>query len=97
MITRKDLIDAIEKCQGQKNPNANTCIKLAAYYTILDYTPEDTGYSYASKPLSNSEFMRIIKSKNMDDVLLVIDEMMEELQAVAPKLYYETMERLNNS
>jgi hypothetical protein len=33
----------------------------------------------------------------MDDVLLVIDEMMEELQAVAPKLYYKTMERLNNS
>jgi hypothetical protein len=96
LITRKDLIDAIEKCQGQKNPNANTCIKLAAYYTILDHTPEDSGYSYASGP-SNSEFMRIVKNKNMDEVLLVIDEMMEELQAVAPKLYYKTMERLNNS
>jgi hypothetical protein len=97
LITRKDLIDAIEKCQGQKNPNANTCIKLAAYYTILDHTPEDSGYSYASKPSSNSEFMRIVKNKNTDEVLLVIDDMLEELQAVAPKLYYETMERLNNS
>lgn len=95
LITRKDLLDAIEKCQGQKNPNANTCIKLAAYYTILDHTPEDSGYSYASKP-SNSEFMRIIKSKNLDDVLFAMNEMMEELQAVAPKLYYETMERLTN-
>ena len=95
MITRKDLLDAIEKCQGQKNPNANTCIKLAAYYTILDHTPEDFGYSYANKQ-SNSEFMRIIKSKNLDDVLFAMDEMMEELQAVAPKLYYETMERLTN-
>lgn len=95
LITRKDLLEAIEKCQGQKNPNANTCIKLAAYYTILDHTPEDSGYSYASKP-SNSEFMRIIKSKNLDDVLFAMDEMMEELQAVAPKLYYETMERVQN-
>lgn len=95
MITRKDLLEAIEKCQGQKNPNANTCIKLAAYYTILDHTPEDdSGYSYASRP-SNSEFIRIIKSKNMDEVLLVIDDMMEELQGVNPKLYYDTMERLN--
>ena len=94
LITREDLLDAIEKCQGQKNPNANTCIKLAAYYTILDHTEEDS-YSYASKP-SNSEFMRIIKSKNLDDVLFAMDEMMEELQAVAPKLYYETMERLTN-
>lgn len=96
MITRRDLLSAIETCQGQKNPNANTCIKLAAYYTILDHTPEDNGYSYASQP-SNSEFMRLIKGQNMDDVLLAIDDMMEELQVVAPKLYYETMERLNNT
>ena len=95
MITRKDLLEAIEKCQGQKNPNANTCIKLAAYYTILDHTPEDDpGYSYASKP-SNSEFMSIIKNKNVDEVIATMDDMMEELQTVAPKLYYETMERLN--
>jgi hypothetical protein len=96
LITRKDLLDAIEKCQGQKNPNANTCIKLAAYYTILDHTPEDSSYSYANQP-PNSEFMRIIKDKKMDDVLFVMDEMMEELQAIAPKLYYETMERLNRA
>lgn len=95
MITRKDLLEAIEKCQGQKNPNANTCIKLAAYYTILDHTPEDDpGYSYASKP-SNSEFMSIIKNKNVDEVIATMDDMMEELQTIAPKLYYETMERLN--
>ena len=93
MITRKDLLEAIEKCQGQKNPNANTCIKLAAYYTILDHTPEDD-YSYASKP-SNSEFINVIREKNVDEVIAVMDDMMEELQAVAPKLYYETMERLS--
>jgi hypothetical protein len=94
LITRKDLLEAIEKCQGQKNPNANTCIKLAAYYTILDHTPEDEpGYSYASNP-SNSEFIRLIKNKNVDDVFFAMDDMMEELQVVAPKLYYATMERL---
>ena len=93
LITRKDLLEAIEKCQGQKNPNANTCIKLAAYYTILDHTPEDD-YSYASKP-SNSEFINVIREKNVDEVIAVMDDMMEELQAVAPKLYYETMERLS--
>ena len=95
MITRKDLLDAIEKCQGQKNPNANTCIKLAAYYTILEHTPEDTDYSYANKP-SNSEFINVIRSKSVDDVIFAMDEMMEELQAVAPKLYYQTMERVQN-
>lgn len=98
LITRKDLEEAIAKCQGQKNPTANTCIKLAAYYTILDHTPEDdySGYSYASRP-SNSEFMRVIKKKSLDEVLLVIDDMMEELQGAMPKLYYETMERLSET
>ena len=97
MITRKDLLEAIEKCQGQKNPNANTCIKLAAYYTILDHTPEDNpGYSYMSQP-SNSEFINLIKSRSVDEVLLIMDDMMEQLQVVAPKLYYETMERLSET
>lgn len=34
MITEKDLQEAIAECQGQRNPNANTCIKLAAFLTI---------------------------------------------------------------
>lgn len=93
MITRKDLLEAIEKCQGQKNPNANTCIKLAAYYTILDHTPEsEFNYSYASEPLS--EFIEITKGKNSDGILSVMDKLMDELQRVNPKLYYATMERI---
>ena len=34
MITRNDLEQAIAECQGDRSPNANTCIKLAAFYTI---------------------------------------------------------------
>ena len=34
MITERDLQEAIAECQGERNPNANTCIKLAAFYTI---------------------------------------------------------------
>lgn len=94
MITRRDLLEAIEKCQGQKNPNANTCIKLAAYYTILDHTPEDKpDYSYSSEP--PSEFMSIVNRKDLGEVMRCMDDLMEELQAVDPKLYYKTMERLS--
>ena len=35
MITEFDLQEAIAECVGKKNPDANTCIKLAAYYTIM--------------------------------------------------------------
>ena len=34
MITLDDLNAAIAECQGERNPNANTCYKLAAYLTI---------------------------------------------------------------
>lgn len=59
MITEHDLMEAIAECQGERNPNANTCIKLAAFYTIrneLFGKPEPvvaenaTGYSYAAAP-----------------------------------------------
>jgi hypothetical protein len=96
LITRKDLLEAIEKCQGQKNPNANTCIKLAAYYTILDHTPEDeSDYSYASEPLS--EFMKLVNSRNSNEVMRIMDDLMESLEIANPKLYYSTMERLSKA
>ena len=57
MITEQDLRQAIAECQGERHPNANTCIKLAAFYTILDHTigpvEENAGppaYSYAAGP-----------------------------------------------
>lgn len=37
MITEQDLQAAIAECQGERNPNANTCIKLAAFYTIREH------------------------------------------------------------
>ena len=48
MITEQDLTAAIAECQGKRNPDANTCIKLAAFYTIRNHlfpeTPERSGY-----------------------------------------------------
>ena len=35
MIREQDLHDAIAECMGKRNPDSSTCIKLAAYYTIL--------------------------------------------------------------
>jgi hypothetical protein len=93
LITRKDLLEAIEKCQGQKNPNAHTCIKLAAYYTVLDHMLE-TDYSYANK--HSSEYLDVVYSKNSEDVMFVMNELMNEIQAVNPKLYNATIEKLNS-
>ena len=61
MITEHDLEQAITECQGERNPNAQTCMKLAAFYTIRNEmfgNPEQVvvaknampSYSYADAP-----------------------------------------------
>ena len=105
MITEKDLQEAIAECQGQRNPNANTCIKLAAFLTIqkelygnqeqVNPVPETPPfYSYASGPSEkvidydgDSEFSKLIDGKDEYDVLLIIDELMEMLRLLYPKIY----------
>lgn len=54
-------MEAIAECQGERNPNANTCIKLAAFLTIrnelfgkteqVDVSKVETPtYSFAAAP-----------------------------------------------
>ncbi|MBO6092857.1 MAG: hypothetical protein J6P40_04405 [Oscillospiraceae bacterium] len=59
MITKEDLQEAIAECQGERNPNANTAIKLAAFLTIQrELFPQDQfsdigrlpSYAYAEPP-----------------------------------------------
>ena len=107
MITEQDLQEAIAECQGQRNPNANTCIKLAAFYTIrreLFGEEKDAerqpGYSYAAPPpdvisfSSGSEFSEAIKGRPQAEVWPVIDELMETVQAIEPRLYNAVMDKL---
>lgn len=100
MIREQDLLDAIAECQGEKNPNANTCIKLAAYYTILDNMR--MSYSRSEGPTeqvrynSGSEFSKVIREKDISHVLGVIDELMDTVAVLIPKLYRATIDRLNN-
>lgn len=41
MIREDDLREAIAEMQGQRNPTAQTCIKLAAYYILMDHIKEN--------------------------------------------------------
>ena len=111
MITEKDLQEAIAECQGQRTPNASTCIKLAAFYTIkrelfgegkyVEQLPA-SGYSYAmqteSEPMimndSDSEFARAIDGRPQAEIWPLMDEMMDTIHAIHPRLYSAVMDRL---
>ena len=108
MITEQDLREAIAECEGERNPNANTCIKLAAFYTIRDHLfPTNSvsstewsppSYSYAEPPKvsysSESEFGKLIDGMELDSILPVMDELMDTLRVMMPRLYDGVMHKL---
>lgn len=109
MITEQDLQAAIAECQAASNPNSNTCIKLAAFYTIKEHmfpksqlAEENLNYSYASSVnevdevtyKSDTEFSQAIHGKKQDYVLSVIDELMETLSVLNPRLYASVLRKL---
>ena len=96
MITERDLQEAIAECHGVRNPDANTCIKLAAYYTILDHTREVKRgeYSYSAGYESDTEFAQALSGMTQTEYLPILDEMMTALQVLNPRLYAGVMRRL---
>jgi len=107
VITEQDLQEAIAECLGQKNPNASTCIKLAAFYTIKNElfpnkNQSDSfpvNYSYAGPSDieydSGTEFSESIRDKNQNDILGVFDELMSTLQVLQPKLYNGVLRKID--
>lgn len=107
MIREDDLDEAIASCQGERNPTASTCIKLAAFYNLKEHLfpapnnaqiapsvrfPEADRYSYASgeqtiETAIDSEFCDAIRGKTVSEVLPILNELMETLKVINPKLY----------
>ena len=102
MITEKDLQAAIDECKGQRNPNASTCIKLAAFYTIREhlFPTEEPMYSYKAGGGidldSDSEFARLVNGRQPEDVMPVMDEAMDALKVLNPAFYASVIRKLNN-
>lgn len=108
MIRVDDLKEAIAECQGERHPNANTCIKLAAYYTIMreltgEKPAEQAAYVYDPGPPeivdevmidSDTDFARAANGIPSRDLWPVMDELMSAVRALYPKLYDATMRRV---
>lgn len=112
MITERDLQEAIAECQGERNPNANTCLKLAAFYTIRremfgNADPVQVpAQSFSSAPAlleekkptytSDTEFGEAINGMDLDHLLPIIDELMTTLKVIQPRLYASVMRKIDD-
>jgi hypothetical protein len=109
LITEHDLEQAIAECQGERNPNANTCMKLAAFYTIRNEMfgkPEQyetPDYSFAAAPVdtaetinydSGTDFSQAIDGRKQEDIWPIMDELMDTVHALLPRLYDGVMRKL---
>ena len=101
MITEQALQEAIAECQGERHPNANTCLKLAAYYTIRNELYG--GYSFAEAPESgegvsiqgDSEFARAIQGRPQREIWPIIEDLVSTIRVVNPRLYASFMRNLH--
>jgi len=107
LITLEDLTEAIKECEGQRSPNANTALKLAAFYTIkkelYPETPTPSGYSYAAPPAesvieyrSETEFGQAVSGKETTPVMAILDDLMSLLQSAQPRLHKRIISKIQD-
>ena len=108
MITEQALREAIAECQGEKNPNRDTCMMLAAFYIIQDRLyPQREQYSFAAPPdniqssgaeaigsYGSSEFLQAIQGKSPEDVWPIMDELMDTLKIINERVYASIMRKI---
>lgn len=109
LITANDLDSAIAECQGKRNPDAKTCIMLAAFYTIRremfgEEKNAEPSYSFALAPAATtgidypgeSEFAQAIRGQEPDKIWEVVDELVSTIQVIQPRLYYAFMRKVQD-
>ena len=94
MITENDLLQAIAECQGERNPNANTCIKLAAFLTIHEHLYGVHSYSTEQPSAASTMSGKYFSGRPIEEVMPIMEELMDAVSVLNPRLYAATMRRL---
>lgn len=101
MFSKNELLDAIEELETSPATYQNA-EKLATFYLLYDHlyiekepinrielTREVTIHRYG-----DSEFLEAISDKNAEGIWMLMDELMETLRALNPRLYQATIDRI---
>ena len=104
MITERELMQAIRECEAEPITLSKVG-KLADFYIIYDHLfgdPFNAEYSYGSSAEktintdSGSEFLKTINGKSSDKVLTLMDEFMEAIKSLHPRMYSGFIEKLRD-
>lgn len=102
MFTEAELIDAKEELLNGKHTIQN-CERLAAVCTVLDHLygePTIMEYSNDNKTESKigsygeSQFLKAVEGKPIKDVILTVNELIDALLVLNPRLTSNFMDKL---
>lgn len=99
MITQRELDNAIRECENAQTSYQN-CEKLATFYTILDHLYNDNerkvieSVSDTVGDYGESTFLQTVNGRNSQEMWLVMDELMQTLQIINPRLHDGVMRKL---
>lgn len=107
-MTENDLSCKIAEYRCKENISENDCVKLASFLTVRECLypeePDQLQYSYADKPertvektisfQSDSEFFKLVNGMSVDDVFPIIEELIETVKVINPRLYAGVIRKL---
>lgn len=100
-LTEEKLIQAIEEVNNSPE-NYSNCQKLATFLGLKHYLfPENTNIQVSERhgndvigEYGESEFLKLIAGQPIEKVILVMDELMDAIKTLNPRLYVNTIDRL---
>jgi len=107
MITKSELLTAIDELEDSA-PTFQNCQKMATFYTLLNSMyrkPEySDGYSNRAEPITEevvgshgqSEFLESVKGLDSDYVWRLMDELMDTVRVLQPKIYDSVMRQIRD-
>lgn len=101
MFSKRELLEAIDELEASPATYQNA-EKLATFYSLYDHLyvekePMNRIESVREVTIDrygDSEFLEAITDKNPEDIWMVMDELMSTLQALNPRLYQATLDRI---
>ena len=97
MVTERELLDVLRECESASSSFQN-CEKLAVFHALNDkYFADDAETRVKTpeiRPVSDSEFMTLIAGKDWSSLLAILDELMDTVKILQPRLYDAVMQKL---
>lgn len=100
MLNRKELQSAIAECENAP-ANYQNCEKLATLYTLYDHLYAERQQAETIREtivdvIGDTEFLQAVNGKEAQEVFELMNELIETIRILQPKLYNSVMNRLRN-